>query len=348
MTDESPSLGQQAAELMWHTRHTWRQVYASFPDCKPTKIRSAARRWKKAHLDEFDTLPLPECTSVGVTPGDYLPDEDEVYERACTEYARGERLARLKRNQRLSFSHGPIALVFMADQHFGAPGVDYPRAFAEAEIVAETPGMYCGTVGDMVDNAIIGRILREQMNHRLNIVDQWALLRRYLRILLPKMKISVGGNHDYWSNALSGVDYFRDVVGHIAPGALYDGDDSAFVLQVGQSEWSVRMRHKWRGSSIYNPTHGIERAAKWDQDFEIGVGAHNHTDGVVRFFSIGNLEGVAVQCGTYKVIDGYAKRGGFPKSGRSAAVGLLFTETPRAVTGFTNLEVLRDVLDRVY
>jgi len=348
VSNDTPSIGQRAAELMWREGHTWQQVYATFPDSIPATIRSAARRWKIAHPDEFDTQPVPECTTVGITPDDYIPDENEVFERACNEWAKQEKLSTLRENQRISFSHGPIAFVFMADQHLGAPGVDYPRAFAEAEIVNETPGMYAGIVGDVVDNAIIGRILREQMDHRLNITDQWALLRRYLRVFLPKLKAAVGGNHDYWTRALSGVDYFRDTLGSLASNVLYDADDSRFVLQVGEAEWTIRMRHKWRGNSIYNATHGIERAAKWDQDFEIGVGAHDHRGGVARSFNIGGVDGMAVQCGAYKSVDNYARRGGFPKSGRSAAVGLLFTENPKSVTGFTDLEVLQSVLDMVY
>jgi len=106
----------------------------------------------------------------------------------------------------------------------------------------------------------------------------------------------------------------------------------------------MRVRHKWRGSSIYNPSHGIERAFKWDQDFEIGVGGHTHASGVVRSFNAAGSTGWAAMVGSYKRVDEFARRGGFAKANGSAAVALLFDEVSGRAVGFDDLGLCARVL----
>lgn len=252
------------------------------------------------------------------------PDEDEVYERALAEWRKTRELIRRRSSQHLRFESGPVCVVWLADLHLGGAGIDYPRVFEEAQIVADTPGMWAATVGDLVDQFILGRMAQERMETRLSIPDEWVLLRRYLRILGPKLLICVRGNHDGWIKALSGVDYFRDVVAEIAPDVLYNASDCRFRLEVGAHAWRVRVRHKWRGSSIYNPSHGIERAAKWDQNFDVGVGAHTHRGGFARGFSAGGRDCMAVMCGTYKRHDNYAEAQGFHAARRTTGVATIF------------------------
>ena len=290
----------------------------------------------------------PTCTTVGVTVTDELPDEDEVYRQAVTQWERTQELEQRKAAQRLEFSHGPVALAWVADHHLGGPGVDYPRVFAEAEIIRDTPGMFVGTVGDLLDGFIINYLLKVRLGECMSIIEEFALVRRYLRIIGPKLRISVSGNHDWWFTWLTGVDYFREVLAGIAPGVIYDAHDCRVTVRVGEAEFRGRIRHKWRGRSIYNPTHGAERAAKWDQDFDWAVGAHTHACGVARGFTAGGRNGLAVQCGSYKVVDDYARRGGFPMPNKSTAVTIVFDEGTRSMTGFENLEFAARFMRRMY
>ena len=98
-----------------------------------------------------------------------------------------------------------------------------------------------------------------------------------------------------------------------------------------------RIRHIWRGHSDYNDTHAIEKAAKWDQDFVWGVGAHTHASGLVREFNIGGIEGLAMLCGSYKVYDSYASMKGFPKPNRHTAVTIVFDANEEEMVGFSNI-----------
>jgi predicted phosphodiesterase len=287
---------------------------------------------------------VPQATGI---PAHELPDETEVWERARREWKHVEQLTERRNSQAIKFEYGPVAFALLADQHFGDPGVDYPRAQDEAQLVAETPGLYAILAGDVVNNFILAKLSQARFDTRLSIPDEWALLRGYLRILAPKLQIVVG-NHDQWVTRLAGIDYFRDVVAEFRPTVIYDSDDCLVNITVGSWVLPTRIRHKWRGSSIYNPTHGIERAAKWDQDFIIGMGAHTHVSGVVRSFNIGGANGMALMAGTYKRVDQYARRLGFAKSNTSTAVAVLIDEKERALVGFDNLKMVAKYLCAVY
>lgn len=284
--------------------------------------------------------------SEGVTAGE-LPDEDEVFRRACAAWQGTQRLIDRKASQLVRFDDTPaICLVFAGDQHLGNAGTDYPRAFREAELVRDTPGMVAWLMGDLLDNFVIGKLRQARDASTISIPDEWALVRRYLRIIGPKLVGVTSGNHDQWSTMLAGVDYFREVLAGVAPGALYDSDDSRVAVRVGGENghtFRLRMRHKWRGTSIYSPTHGQERAARWDDDADIFVGAHTHAAGVSREFTVGGASKLAVQVGAYKRYDAYARREGFAMPNTSTAVAVVLT-WDGAMTGFANLELAADFI----
>ena len=347
--------GRDAAYFKWgdpeadtKQTHSWAEVARTFEQNRET-IRSAARKYKLAHPGEFAVTEAPQLIEIeGVSADERLPDEDAVYLRAVQDYELVKRIDERKRNQRIVFDRGPIAFVWAADLHFGDSGVDYERAFAEAELIRDTPGMFLGLGGDFVNNFIIGKLQAVRMGARMSIPDEWALVRRYLRIVAPKLLLSVSGNHDNWTALLTGVDYFADVQDRLTSKVIYDADDVLFTVKVG--DWSIpcRARHKWRGKSIYNVTHAIERAAKWDQDFLIGFGAHTHTGGYTRDMGVGGADGIAVQAGSYKRLDGFARRLGFAKPNHSTAVAVVINDEHRSLTGFNDLATCADFMQYVY
>lgn len=285
-------------------------------------------------------------TSTGVIADEPL-DEEEVYQNAVREWRKTERLAKRRENQCIEFDKGPVCFVFSADQHLGDPGTDIERAFAELELVNETPGMYLVLLGDMVNSFVIGNLWRAALNHRTAITDEWALVRRYLRIAAPKLLAVVAGNHDFWVDLLAGIPYMREVVAQIRPACIFDPDDAKIAVKIGSANFILRMRHKWRIRSIYSATHGIEQAARFDQDFDVGVGAHNHNGAVVRTFSVGGKNKLAVQLGTYKVEDRYARQMGFYKTPETASAAVVFDEE-YGFAGFDNIAFAAKFLRGLY
>ena len=346
-------LGQRAARLVWACeangweRVTWTEA-AKALRLDRVKFRSAARAYKARNPDEFKRAAPVLTATEGVTPESTLPDPDEVFERACNEWDRTKRLTELRARQRLEFDHGPIALVNTADWHLGGAGVDYPRLDAELRIIADTPGMYAIGAGDLLNQMIVGRLLDARKNDRLSIRDEWALLRRELAIIAPKLLAVVSGNHDNWAEALTGISYFERELHDWQPRALFDTDDARIVVQVGSWEVPVRIRHQWQGSSIYNPTHGIERAVKWDHDFLIGMGAHTHVSGLAREFSVDGITGMALMAGAYKRVDAYARKGGFPHPNNSTSVAVVINDHRHSLTGYGDLQTCADYMEEMY
>jgi len=269
---------------------------------------------------------LPDVVISGVRAGEHPATVDDAIVRAKEEWRKTNIVSARKETQSLSFDRAPVCLVFMADVHAGSPGTDYPRVFEEAEIVSKTPGMYAVLVGDMLDQFVIGNLRNVRFYSRFALSDEWALVKGFLELLSHKVVLSVAGNHDNWSSYLIGVDYYRSVLAAIRPDALYDENDCKFSMHIPGHQWRFRIRHKWNGNSIYNPTHGVERAAKWDHDFDIGVGAHTHKSGLARPFNNAGRTGWALLCGSYKRVDDFARKIGFPKPNEAAAISLVFTE----------------------
>ena len=290
----------------------------------------------------------PEPTIRGVTAGEVI-DEDLVWEKALATSRKLKVLQCRRKTQNIFFSHGPVGIVNFADIHAGGPGVDYDQLEKDLDLVAETPGLYVGVAGDVVDNYIIGKLKDLNMFEDHTVEEEWVIANRVLSKIGPKLLWTVGGNHDKWSYTLSGIDYFKNTVRAIRPGALYDRDEINVDIQVGDVSRRWRIPHKWRGTSQYSPTHAMEKAAKFDKGkhFDVGIGGHTHEAGVARFFNNGGSTGLAVLCGAYKRFDDYATTLGFPEANEQMAVGVIQDEDGNLIT-CSSLEATADLMNALY
>jgi hypothetical protein len=275
----------------------------------------------------------------GVSAEEQLPDAKEVLQRAVQRFNALRDLLNRKRNQSIRFDSFPFGIAFIADNHIGNDGVDYERMFAEAKVIASTPNLYVVQVGDLVDNFIVSKLLKVRLETHITIPEEWALAKLYLELLGPRLLAVCGGNHDAWTSAMAGVDQLKETLAKVNPKRLYDSDELKFDVECEGRNYPVRVRHKWRYSSILNPTHGIERTFERDQSrpFLLGVGAHTHVSGLVRQFNAGGQTGLAVQCGSYKVHDSYAHQLGAPAPNGSTAIVVVFTE--HGILGYVNLNM---------
>jgi len=287
---------------------------------------------------------LPECEVVGVTAKDIKVDEARILRRAIEDWEVQRELEERKESQVISFDHGPVAFAFVADAHIGGKGVDYKRLFDEAVIISETPGMHVGFVGDLVDNFVTQKLVTLQKFSRFTVEDEWVLAKRYLEILRPK--VICGGNHDFWTEKVSGIPYLREVIEQAMSDAIYDPFQVDITINVGGREYPGRIRHKWRWNSRYNPSWGIENSNRFDQSFVWGVGAHTHISGLIREFTTGGETKIAAVCGAYKRIDDFAISGGYPRANPDTAVVIVFAE--EGMVGFSNLRFAVDYMKSVY
>lgn len=321
----------EALDLWQRSGGKFDNVYSLFPDMPPASVRRKVYSFRDRLAREADPRYLPPA-AVPIIEGalDTLQtvDEEAVWQRAV-ELSRA-RLAERRREGRLVFDYGTIGLAFLADLHLGGEGVDYQRIDREIDRILATPGLYVVAVGDLLDNFIIGKLMALRIDQTpFRISEEWALVRRVLRRLAPRLVASVAGNHDNWTGLLAGVDYFREVTEQIVGRhILYDRHELRFTVQVGEAAVPFKARHKWRGASMYNPTHATEREAKFDGSYywRVGVAAHTHAAGVVREFNNRGQTGLACLCGSYKVDDEYATASGFPAPNGATAVVVVVDE----------------------
>ena len=284
-------------------------------------------------------------TITGVTAAEH-PDPEKVWAKAEAIWLKQQAEAERRQSQVIRFAHGPACIVFMADLHLGGQGVDYPRIKREAELARDIPNCGIWLAGDVIDNFIWQWCAGIRHHTEITIPEEYVLAKTVLDIVGPRLVASVGGNHCAWGRKASGYDILRDMTARVRPDVLYDADDCLATVEVGGSSTRIRVRHKWRGSSIYNSTHGQERAARWDEDADVYVGAHTHTEGAARSFTVGGDKKLAIQLGAYKRIDDYARVNGFSKPDGATAVALIIDEKGRRVA-VEYLEMAAEIMHRM-
>jgi hypothetical protein len=276
---------------------------------------------------------------------DVEPDVDTILEQLEKRFAEKEKRASQKQDQHIRFTHGPVALFFVGDQHFGSLGTDTKRAFDEQKTILDTPGSYVWQLGDTLDNFIVGKLVAENMKPSAAVREQWWVAEEYLKRFADKLVAAVGGNHEGWTLKVSGIDFAREIT---PSGVLYDADDLRATVHVGEHQFRVWARHKWRGNSIYSQTHGQERAARFDSaNYDIYVGAHTHTGAVAREFILNASRKLAVQTGSYKRHDDFARVVGFPDSDASTACGVVLHEDGSYFAA-SDLKAIQKYMTRCY
>lgn len=264
---------------------------------------------------------------------------------ASRQFATKQRAAQKRKRQTIRFDYGPILIAFVGDQHIGNAGSNIDRMYRERDLICATPGAYAWGMGDLVDNFIVGRLMAQNMKPSIDVLGQWELARDYLHSFGSRLVAAVGGNHGAWTAMLTGIDYRRDVC---PDGVLYDGDEIQADVRVGQEAFPIWARHQWSGSSIYNQTHGAERAARFsDPSFTFYVGAHLHTGAVTRSFVHEGRRKCAIQIGAYKEHDDYARVCGFSPSDGSTAAAVVLYDDGRW-NAYDDLSLACDHVRRVY
>ena len=321
---------------------SWVDIAKLWPALQPDTIR-------RQISDRFGTTD-PEAlalivgddgmpVSIGVTAGETI-NAEEAFARLESTWNESARLATRKAEQVIRFSHGPIAFVGMADFHIGGAGVDYTMLRREVELVAETNNMYALTVGDWVDNFILDWTIGIRMDTVASISEEWAVAKWIADKLGRKHLVAVSGNHDAWSKQKSGVDILRGIIGQ---DTIYADDDCLIRLEVGDNVRVQRLRHKWSGNTTANPTGGIEKLARLDQNFDDGWAAHTHVSSLIRQFNLGTRTHHGIQLGSYKILDDYGSRMGFPASNDFASAALVMW--PDGKTLVTNdLNIAREIV----
>jgi len=283
------------------------------------------RRWRDRNPDDWANInneyrPLLE----GIFPDDDLIDPGELWDHVIAQQRRYTARCAQRKAQTITIRDDrPVGIGLFADLHLGGPGVDYEGARRDAEIVADTDGLYAGFHGDGIDNWIIGRLQAQQRTQAVGFEAEKVLFRSWLDILDDDLLWFIPGNHELWTGKAAGIDEFRDYLrGRLM---LYDKHQIMVTLKLARAEWRILVRHRWKYGSVFNETHGLEVA--WERmgiDFDIAIGGHDHRGTVCRPFYRHGRKRYALKVGTYKLDGDYGRELGFPEPNGTGCGAMIF------------------------
>jgi hypothetical protein len=270
-------------------------------------------------------LPHKPATIEGVT-AEHSANASNIWQFAIDAQAIVYEKHSRKQKQAITLPDEPVAIAFLSDLHIGSAGTDYQAIKADAELIRDTPGMYAGFHGDGTDNWIVGKLTALQRGQAIGFDAERLLFESWIDLIAPKLLWWVEGNHDDWTEKLCGSSPNRSHLASVR--AIYDRNQAIIRLNHAGRQRVLVVRHRWRFSSIFNPTHGLE--VGWDRgdiDYDWAVGGHTHIGTYARPFHRHGKKRLAILTGTYKLLDSFGEEIGFPApKGRGCGAMVLDTD----------------------
>lgn len=248
----------------------------------------------------------------------------------------------------------PIGIAFVSDQHISTDApVDVEKAFEDARIIQQEPGLFCVLGGDGVDNHIKHR--SALVGKRSAPPDEWRLYDHYIQTLGLKVLAMVSGNHDDWTKDFAGVD----MVGHLAAKnkVHYAPDEVLLTVELAASaeeegtEYTAKVRHQYRFNSSLNIGHTVKRLYDMGGDqFDVGVVCHHHEAHVEPFERHGSTRW-ALRPGSYQIHSSHSRRYGYNLTYPTCPVAIFWPDERRVVClkdlreGITHLRAARSGID---
>lgn len=277
----NPSLSMvQAAQMIGIPRATLREWIADQGVCKP---------------DPVVVSDVPD-----------IDDIDELIEARKRQFARKvkheEASKLIQAKVRLD---GPVGVLHFGDPHVDDDGTDIEALERHTDLVRKTEGLFAANIGDTTNNWT-GRLARLYAEQSTSAKQAWMLAEWFVKRC--QWLYFIGGNHDGWSGA-------GDPLTWIARGQTHIHRPSEARVSINFPNGRkviVNARHDHSGHSQFNPAHGVMKALQFGTRDHLAVAGHKHKSGygVVKDPESGRVCH-ALQIGSYKIYDRYAKDKGF-------------------------------------
>lgn len=269
-----------------------------------------------------------------------LGGEDYDAESLDAEWERAAKLneRRIKRTLersrvRATFSSDPVGVVFVSDQHIAVDNcVDLCRMREDAELVAETPGLYACLGGDGVDNHIKHRAAI--LAGRSQPQEQYHLYEFYLQILATKILAVITGNHELWTDQIAGVD----VVSWICRNnrLCYCRTESHVGIELTGIDYTCSFRHKYRFNSSMNMTHSVKQWFRFGEvAWDFAALCHHH-EPAIECCMLHGRERWVCRTGSYQIVSAYSMEGGYNRSRPTCPTVVIYPHE-RHMVGFNNV-----------
>lgn len=298
------------------------------PAFNPAKVIAVVEKWRKEYpnlsrREAASRFGIPESTirsfeRRGMVPPvednrgyvvPEIPDEELDIEEIIR--MRKREFAQLRKHEEATrlipvrvTIPGPIGILHFGDPHVDDDGTDIEALEAHSDLTHQE-GIFGANVGDTTNNWVgrLARLYADQNTSRKRAIRiaEWFIKRtRWLYM--------IGGNHDAWSGEDDPLQWMAKQAG-----TLYRPTEARLELQFPEGEpVRINARHDFAGGSQWNPVHGPMKAAQMGVRDDILTCGHKHKSGygVLKDPDSGKTVH-ALQIGSYKLYDRYAKEKGF-------------------------------------
>lgn len=233
---------------------------------------------------------------------------DELLRLRCEEFDRKEEAEKERKLIPVKIRQkGPIGLTIFGDPHVDDDGCDMPRLMRDVETVNSTPGMVAGNIGD-VQNGWVGRLAHLWGEQSTSKRQAWQLT-EWLITAVPWLFLTKG-NHDLWSGTGDPLNWMK-----MSGGGVMDDWSTRLGLQFPNGrEIRINARHDFPGHSMWNPAHAMSKAAMTGFRDHVLIAGHKHTSAYnIVMDPTNDMLSHCIRVGGYKLIDTYARVGGFLK-----------------------------------
>jgi len=229
----------------------------------------------------------------------------------------------------------PIGVAFLADAHIGSISCRYEELVDRINLIAETPGLYVFSVGDTIDNHLptkhAGGVFGELFPPEL----QKELVERLFSKLKGRWLGVVQGCHEEFSHEADDFDWTKYLAKKL--GCPNFGFGGVLNLVVGNEEYRIMARHKYRFNSSFNLTATVKRMREQLGDFDIGIVSHHHQAAIEQVIQGDGVDRIFIRPGSFKPSDRYSRSLGYPSLGAFIPTVILFPHERRMIP-FLHLE----------
>jgi hypothetical protein len=251
-----------------------------------------------------------------VTHGDDEEDINEILNRFKKAHKREKEAAAARQWYTVRVNETkPYGILWFGDPHLG-PHCNW-EALERDIAIANQEGVYAGNVGDTTDNwPWTGRLARLWAENDISKKTERRLATWFMKEAGIKWLVWVGGNHDEWNG---GLEFYRWIGATEIP--VVDWRARFQIQHRNGTTVRIDAAHGRKGTSIYNPTHGTLRDAKFGEDADLFVTGHIHSFGLFDIeFPEKRKRTWLAQISGYKINDRYALVNGFAESQHGQSV----------------------------
>lgn len=247
---------------------------------------------------------ITETHEIPELPDDDLPVED-IIEARKREFAQKKLHEEATRLIPINIKiHGPIGILHFGDPHLDDDGTDIGQAFYHAELTKKVEGLFGANVGDTT-NAWVGRLARLYAEQNMGRKRALRVAEHFVRS--ANWLYMVGGNHDGWAGEDDPIKWISK-----QQKTLYRPSEARLELRFPAGEpFTINARHDFAGHSMWNPAHGPMKAMQMGSHDELFTCGHKHVSGYGVLKSPDGTICHALQIGSYKLYDRFAKEKGF-------------------------------------